>query len=136
MGGSVKHAGKTAPALTMDHGTVLGYLQARARGRKRAVGAKGLARALRLPERYVRSCIHDLRVSGVLVGSTVEPPSGFFIPTNQEEADACSRHLWARVRETAVVARTFDAAAARLGLRRSRSEQIRFVFDSWDGDSQ
>lgn len=104
------------------------YLKLKAVGRRNAVRAKDLARALGMSEREVRATVHELRCLGVPVGSAVEPPTGFYIPAGREEADACSRHLWARVREIAQAARAFDRAAESLGLYRGRAEQIELVF--------
>ena len=107
---------------------VLRYLKRKAVGRKNAIRARDLARILGMPERNVRAVIHELRCLGAPVGSAVEPPTGFYIPADREEADVCSRHLWARVAEIARVARAFDRAAEDLGLRRGQMEQIKFVF--------
>lgn len=108
---------------------ILRYLRLHARGRAQAVSAKRLALAVGVNERAVREIIHDLREAGRLIASTVEQPAGYYFPGTKAEADICSRHLWARVREIARVARQFDAAAAPLGLHRQRHEQIGFVFD-------
>lgn len=107
---------------------VLAWLKKWARGRERAVTAFELSQALGASSRKVRAAVHELRRRGHPVASAVEPPVGFYIPTSVEEADVCSRHLWARVREIAEVARAFDRAAAAVGLCRSRAEQVRFVF--------
>lgn len=104
------------------------YLKLKAVGRRNAVRARELAQALEMPERTVRAAIHELRCLGVPVGSAPTPPTGFYIPADREEVDACSRHLWARVREIAQAARAFDRAAKELGLNRGQAEQIRLVF--------
>lgn len=110
------------------HDSLLQWLQKWAKGRERAAKAWELAQALGVSTRQVRAAVHDLRRAGHPIASAVEPPTGFYLPTTVEEADACSRHLWARVRETAEVARAFDRAAARLGLTRTLRDQVRFVF--------
>lgn len=115
----------------LDPGLALNeYLKRCAVGRKHAKTSKTLAITLEIPERTVRALIHELRCLGVPIASSVERPAGFYIPSDQAEADVCSRHLWARVTEIASVARSFDKSAERLGLRRERVEQISFVFGS------
>lgn len=104
------------------------YLQDKAVGRDNAIPSRALARALRMPERTVRASVHQLRCSGFAIGSAVEPPFGFYLPRDREEADLCSRQLWSRVSEIARVARAFDFAARGLGLRRGQVEQIKMVF--------
>lgn len=111
------------------------YLKLQAVGRENAVRARELAHAVGMPERTVRAVVHELRCLGVPVGSAVEPPTGFYVPADREEADACSRHLWARVAEIAQAARSFDRAARDLGLRRGQPEQVRLVFGEEENDA-
>jgi hypothetical protein len=104
---------------------VLTYLKTNARGRLRAANAGDIAAALNASERAVRAAVHDLRNAGEPIASAVEEPTGFYIPRSVEEAEACSGHLWARVREIARVARRFDDSVAVLGLKRGYLKQLR-----------
>lgn len=103
---------------------VLTYLKTNARGRLRAANTGDIAGALNASERAVRAAVHDLRNAGEPIASAVEAPTGFYFPTSVDEADACSGHLWARVREIARVARKFDDATALLGLKRGFLKQL------------
>lgn len=109
-------------------------LQATALGRGRAVNSGVLARRLGVSQRTLRAVVNELRNEGKPVGSAVEAPAGYYVPETREEAQACSTHLWARVREIAKAARAFDQAAAQLGIRRQRAEQVHLVFGGVDSD--
>jgi hypothetical protein len=108
---------------------VLIYLRKNACGRAHARNAVDIASVVESTERAVRAAVHDLRATGVPIASSVEPPSGFYVPATRDEADACSGHLWARVKEIAEVARRFDAATALMGLRPGNLKQLSLFED-------
>lgn len=105
-------------------------------GRDSAITAKHLARMLGTNERTIRQLVADLRAEGKLIASTVYEPCGFFVPATRAEADECSRHLWSRVRKIAEIARQFDQSAQKIGISRTRAEQIALVLPPDDEDSQ
>lgn len=107
---------------------VLIYLRRNAGGRAHARNAGDIASAVHSNERSVRAAVHDLRAVGLPIASSVEPPTGFYIPMTKAEAAACSGHLWARVKEIAAIARRFDAATAVLGLRPGYLKQL-YLFE-------
>jgi biotin operon repressor len=139
-----RRGGRRPPLLRLEVNRVPGdreiaelvwrELQASARGRGRAVSAVVLGARLGISQRVLRAAVNELRNLGKPVGSAVEAPAGYYVPETREEALECSAHLWARVREIARVARAFDQAAARLGVRRQRAEQIRLVFGGDEGE--
>lgn len=106
---------------------VLGLL-AYYKGRDNAITARFISRVVSTSERTVRQIISDLRRRGYPIGSSPNPPSGFYLPATRAEAEECSAHLWSRVRNQAEVARAFDQAAEGLGVKRTRLEQQAFVF--------
>lgn len=82
----------------------------RCRGRSQAMTARQLARMTGIREREVRSIIADLRRQGHAIGSAVNVPYGYYMPTNVEEARECQAHLYARMREIGITAKAFERA--------------------------
>lgn len=65
---------------------ILDYLNSFCLGKPQAVKADTLARTFRTSRREVNSVIRELRIDGQLIGSSKEPPHGYFIPITREEA--------------------------------------------------
>jgi hypothetical protein len=68
---------------------VIKYLESFCRGRKSAVKADRLAQIHGVNIRVINNVIRELRRSGILIGAAKERPFGYYIPENDQEADAC-----------------------------------------------
>ncbi|MDI6606521.1 MAG: hypothetical protein QME65_05230 [Candidatus Omnitrophota bacterium] len=61
------------------------YLNRYCQGKPNAVKAKALAGTFSMRIRDVADYIRALRKSGILIGSSKEPPCGYYIPAGEEE---------------------------------------------------
>lgn len=65
---------------------VLDHLSSFCQGRCRSVKADELARIYNTSRREINNAIRELRKAGRLIGSSKEPPYGYFIPITPEES--------------------------------------------------
>lgn len=104
---------------------LLHYMHRYCRGMERARTGASLAKALtalaresgldlRYDERKVREIIQSVRRERDprhVIGSSTEPPFGYFVCQTLDEAERCAQQYWSRVREQAETARDFETAA-------------------------
>ena len=89
---------------------VLEFIHTSCQGRKHAMTARSLSRVLGIPEREVREIVSELRRERHPIASAVNPPYGFYIPKNMQEAKECRQHLYSRITQLKKTAKAFDAA--------------------------
>ena len=70
---------------------ILDHLQMHALGRQRAIKAQRLAEGFGLSIREINEVIHDLRESGLIIGSSKIRPFGYYIPETDDERRDCIR---------------------------------------------
>ena len=90
------------------------YLQGYAVGLANAKSAHHLCERFGVSSRTIRGFLHELRMEGALIGSSVDGEHrGYFIPMDPSEAARGCGHLLSRVRQTAEVYEAQRAAIAR-----------------------
>ena len=92
-------------------------------GRAQAITARELGllmsgrQGARGDERTVRRMVSDLRRKGVLIGSAISVPSGFYRPANLREAQECREQQARRLREVRRTVAAYDRAVRRMEWR-------------------
>lgn len=105
---------------------VLEFIHTSCQGRKHAMTARSLSRVLGIPEREVRDIVAELRRERHPIASAVNPPYGFYMPKNMQEAKECQRHLRSRIRQLEVTAKSFDRAINKNIRKQARQRQLSF----------
>ena len=91
-----------APSLTIGEEKVWRIL-VQCQGRGAAIQAVDLAQMTVINERRVRQIIkHLVEEHGILIGSSISKPYGYFVPVSTEEVEAVTKQLYHRLVSLAV----------------------------------